>query len=174
MGFRQIQAPDVGELSRPPGRIGIILSGELELGLFRSVSCPYMYIQPLHGAHRARGSRAHGLCAHEARRDAHRGLCPPRQFRDAHGALAKYGGEMDHAIESSLVEARDVRSRAGRCSCLGERGTPGSYTAAAARHHGRAARCRGCGRGHLRCHARWMRRFDTTIAELSGPVPGCS
>lgn len=38
-------------------------------------------------------------------------------------ALAKYGGEIDHAIESSLVEARDA-IEGGAMLLLGERGTP--------------------------------------------------
>ena len=38
-------------------------------------------------------------------------------------ALGKYGGQFDHAIESSLVEARDA-IEGGAMILLGERGTP--------------------------------------------------
>ena len=38
-------------------------------------------------------------------------------------ALGKYGGQFDHAIESSLVEARDA-IEGGAMLLLGERGTP--------------------------------------------------
>lgn len=80
-------------------------------------------------------------------------------------ALAKYGGEIDHAIESSLVEARDA-IEGGAMLLLGERGTPEDMQQLRAITDGlRAAVAAGEGNA---VYARWMRRFDTTIAELSG------
>ena len=80
-------------------------------------------------------------------------------------ALAKYGGEIDHAIESSLVEARDA-IEGGAMVLLGERGTPEDMQQLRAITDGlRAAVAAGEGNA---VYARWMRRFDTTIAELSG------
>ena len=138
MGFRQIQAPTLRELFVDQV-IGMIFSGELKVG-DRLPSERELSEQ----MHISRSMVHTGLEDLErmgfVRMEARRGNYIEDYAR--HGnfetlmALAKYGGEIDHAIESSLVEARDAPARRARHA--------GGY-AAAARHHGRAARRRGCG-----------------------------
>jgi len=80
-------------------------------------------------------------------------------------ALGKYGGQFDHAIESSLVEARDA-IEGGAMILLGERGTPADIDQLRAITDGlRTSLAAGEG---IAAYARWMRKFDTTITELSG------
>jgi len=131
MGFRQIQAPTLRELFVDQV-IGMIFSGELKVG-DRLPSERELSEQ----MHISRSMVHTGLEDLErmgfVRMEARRGNYIEDYAR--HGnfetlmALAKYGGEIDHAIESSLVED--------------------------------------AGEGNA-VYARWMRRFDTTIAELSG------
>ena len=125
MGFRQIQAPTLRELFVDQV-IGMIFSGELKVG------------------DRLPSERELSEQMHISRSMVHTGLedlermgfvrMEPRRgnyIEDyaRHGnfetlmALAKYGGEIDHAIESSLVEARDA-IEGGAMLLLGERGTP--------------------------------------------------
>ena len=80
-------------------------------------------------------------------------------------ALGKYGGQFDHAIESSLVEARDA-IEGGAMILLGERGTPADIDQLRAITDGLRAAV-DAGEGNA-VYARWMRKFDTTITELSG------
>lgn len=125
MGFRQIQAPTLRELFVDQV-IGMIFSGELKVG------------------DRLPSERELSEQMHISRSMVHTGLedlermgfirMEPRRgnyIEDyaRHGnfetlmALAKYGGEIDRAIESSLVEARDA-IEGGAMLLLGEHGTP--------------------------------------------------
>ena len=117
MGFRQIQAPTLRELFVDQV-IGMIFSGELKVG-DRLPSERELSEQ----MHISRSMVHTGLEDLErmgfVRMEARRGNYIEDYAR--HGnfetlmALAKYGGEIDHAIESSLVEARSscVPSRTG-------------------------------------------------------------
>lgn len=145
MGFRQIQAPTLRELFVDQV-IGMIFSGELKVG-DRLPSERELSEQ----MHISRSMVHTGLEDLErmgfVRMEARRGNYIEDYAR--HGnfetlmALAKYGGEIDHAIESSLVEARDAIG--GRGDAPARRARHAGGYAAAARHHGWAARCRGCG-----------------------------
>ena len=125
MGFQQIQAPTLRELFVDQV-IGLIFSGELRVG------------------DRLPSERELSEQMHISRSMVHTGLedlermgfvrMEPRRgnyIEDyaRHGnfetlmALGKYGGQFDHAIESSLVEARDA-IEGGAMILLGERGTP--------------------------------------------------
>lgn len=125
MGFQQIQAPTLRELFVDQV-IGMIFSGELRVG------------------DRLPSERELSEQMHISRSMVHTGLedlermgfvrMEPRRgnyIEDyaRHGnfetlmALGKYGGQFDHAIESSLVEARDA-IEGGAMILLGERGTP--------------------------------------------------
>ena len=125
MGFQQIQAPTLRELFVDQV-IGMIFSGELRVG------------------DRLPSERELSEQMHISRSMVHTGLedlermgfvrMEPRRgnyIEDyaRHGnfetlmALGKYGGQFDHAIESSLVEARDA-IEGGAMLLLGERGTP--------------------------------------------------
>ena len=154
MGFRQIQAPTLRELFVDQV-IGMIFSGELKVGdrlpSERELS-EQMHISM-------------GFVRMEARRGNYIEDYARHGNFETLMALAKYGGEIDHAIESSLVEARDA-IEGGAMLLLGERGTPEDMQQLRAITDGlRAAVAAGEGNA---VYARWMRRFDTTIAELSG------
>ena len=166
MGFRQIQAPTLRELFVDQV-IGMIFSGELKVG-DRLPSERELSEQ----MHISRSMVHTGLEDLErmgfVRMEARRGNYIEDYAR--HGnfetlmALAKYGGEIDHAIESSLVEARDA-IEGGAMLLLGERGTPEDMQQLRAITDGlRAAVAAGEGNA---VYARWMRRFDTAIAELN-------
>ena len=167
MGFRQIQAPTLRELFVDQV-IGMIFSGELKVG-DRLPSERELSEQ----MHISRSMVHTGLEDLErmgfVRMEARRGNYIEDYAR--HGnfetlmALAKYGGEIDHAIESSLVEARDA-IEGGAMLLLGERGTPEDMQQLRAITDGLRAAV-DAGEGNA-AYARWMRRFDTTIAELSG------
>lgn len=167
MGFRQIQAPTLRELFVDQV-IGMIFSGELKVG-DRLPSERELSEQ----MHISRSMVHTGLEDLErmgfVRMEARRGNYIEDYAR--HGnfetlmALAKYGGEIDHAIESSLVEARDA-IEGGAMLLLGERGTPEDMQQLHAITDGLRAAV-DAGEGNA-VYARWMRRFDTTIAELSG------
>lgn len=167
MGFQQIQAPTLRELFVDQV-IGMIFSGELKVG------------------DRLPSERELSEQMHISRSMVHTGLedlermgfvrMEPRRgnyIEDyaRHGnfetlmALAKYGGEIDHAIESSLVEARDA-IEGGAMLLLGEHGTPEDMQQLRAITDGlRASVAADEG---ITAYAQWMRKFDTTIAELSG------
>ena len=167
MGFQQIQAPTLRELFVDQV-IGMIFSGELRVG------------------DRLPSERELSEQMHISRSMVHTGLedlermgfvrMEPRRgnyIEDyaRHGnfetlmALGKYGGQFDHAIESSLVEARDA-IEGGAMILLGERGTPADIDQLRAITDGlRASLAAGEG---IAAYARWMRKFDTTITELSG------
>ena len=167
MGFRQIQAPTLRELFVDQV-IGMIFSGELKVG------------------DRLPSERELSEQMHISRSMVHTGLedlermgfirMEPRRgnyIEDyaRHGnfetlmALAKYGGEIDRAIESSLVEARDA-IEGGAMLLLGEHGTPEDMQQLRAITDGlRASVAAGEG---ITAYAQWMRKFDTTITELSG------
>ena len=167
MGFRQIQAPTLRELFVDQV-IGMIFSGELKVG-DRLPSERELSEQ----MHISRSMVHTGLEDLErmgfVRMEARRGNYIEDYAR--HGnfetlmALAKYGGEFDHAIESSLVEARDA-IEGGAMLLLGERGTPEDMQQLRAITDGLRAAV-DAGEGNA-VYAQWMRRFDTTIAELSG------
>ena len=167
MGFQQIQAPTLRELFVDQV-IGMIFSGELRVG------------------DRLPSERELSEQMHISRSMVHTGLedlermgfvrMEPRRgnyIEDyaRHGnfetlmALGKYGGQFDHAIESSLVEARDA-IEGGAMILLGERGTPADIDQLRVITDGlRASLAAGEG---IAAYARWMRKFDTTITELSG------
>ena len=164
MGFRQIQAPTLRELFVDQV-IGMIFSGELKVG-DRLPSERELSEQ----MHISRSMVHTGLEDLErmgfVRMEARRGNYIEDYAR--HGnfetlmALAKYGGEIDHAIESSLVEARDA-IEGGAMLLLGERGTPEDMQQLRAITDGlRAAVAAGEGNA---VYARWMRRFDHRRAE---------
>ena len=125
MGFQQIQAPTLRELFVDQV-IGMIFSGELKVG-DRLPSERELSEQ----MHISRSMVHTGLEDLErmgfVRMEARRGNYIEDYAR--HGnfetlmALGKYGGQFDHAIESSLVEARDA-IEGGAMILLGERGTP--------------------------------------------------
>lgn len=167
MGFRQIQAPTLRELFVDQV-IGMIFSGELKVG------------------DRLPSERELSEQMHISRSMVHTGLedlermgfvrMEPRRgnyIEDyaRHGnfetlmALGKYGGQFDHAIESSLVEARDA-IEGGAMILLGERGTPDDIDQLRAITDGLRASV-SAGEGNA-VYAQWMRRFDTAITELSG------
>ena len=152
MGFQQIQAPTLRELFVDQV-IGLIFSGELRVG------------------DRLPSERELSEQMHISRSMVHTGLedlermgfvrMEPRRgnyIEDyaRHGnfetlmALGKYGGQFDHAIESSLVEARDAIE--ARRAWHAGRYRP------AARHHRRAARVPRRGGGH-RC----LRAVDAQV-----------
>lgn len=158
MGFQQIQAPTLRELFVDQV-IGMIFSGELRVG------------------DRLPSERELSEQMHISRSMVHTGLedlermgfvrMEPRRgnyIEDyaRHGnfetlmALGKYGGQFDHAIESSLVEARDA-IEGGAMILLGERGHAGRYRPAA-RHHRRLRASLGRGGGH-RC----LRAVDAQV-----------
>ena len=167
MGFQQIQAPTLRELFVDQV-IGMIFSGELKVG------------------DRLPSERELSEQMHISRSMVHTGLedlermgfvrMEPRRgnyIEDyaRHGnfetlmALGKYGGQFDHAIESSLVEARDA-IEGGAMILLGERGSPADIDQLRAITDGlRASVTAGEG---ISAYAQWMRKFDTTITELSG------
>ena len=167
MGFRQIQAPTLRELFVDQV-IGMIFSGELKVG------------------DRLPSERELSEQMHISRSMVHTGLedlermgfvrMEPRRgnyIEDyaRHGnfetlmALGKYGGQFDHTIESSLVEARDA-IEGGAMILLGERGTPDDIDQLRAITDGLRAAV-DAGEGNT-VYAQWMRRFDTAITELSG------
>lgn len=164
MGFRQIQAPTLRELFVDQV-IGMIFSGELKVG------------------DRLPSERELSEQMHISRSMVHTGLedlermgfirMEPRRgnyIEDyaRHGnfetlmALAKYGGEIDRAIESSLVEARDA-IEGGAMLLLGEHGTPGGYAAAACHHRP------GC--AHPSPRARASLPMRSGCASLTRPSP---
>lgn len=167
MGFQQIQAPTLRELFVDQV-IGMIFSGELKVG------------------DRLPSERELSEQMHISRSMVHTGLedlermgfvrMEPRRgnyIEDyaRHGnfetlmALGKYGGQFDHAIESSLVEVRDA-IEGGAMILLGERGTPADIDQLRAiTENLRASVAAGEG---ITAYAQWMRKFDTTITELSG------
>lgn len=167
MGFQQIQAPTLRELFVDQV-IGMIFSGELKVG------------------DRLPSERELSEQMHISRSMVHTGLedlermgfvrMEPRRgnyIEDyaRHGnfetlmALGKYGGQFDHAIESSLVEARDA-IEGGAMILLGERGRPADIDQLRAITDGLRASV-AAGEGNA-AYAQWMRKFDTTITELSG------
>ena len=167
MGFRQIQAPTLRELFVDQV-IGMIFSGELKVG------------------DRLPSERELSEQMHISRSMVHTGLedlermgfvrMEPRRgnyIEDyaRHGnfetlmALGKYGGQFDHTIESSLVEARDA-IEGGAMILLGERGTPADIDQLRAITEKLRASV-AAGEGNA-VYAQWMRRFDTAITELSG------
>ena len=157
MGFQQIQAPTLRELFVDQV-IGMIFSGELRVG------------------DRLPSERELSEQMHISRSMVHTGLEDLERMgfvrmEPRHGnfetlmALGKYGGQFDHAIESSLVEARDA-IEGGAMILLGERGTPADIDQLRAITDGlRTSLAAGEG---IAAYARWMRKFDTTITELSG------
>ena len=162
MGFQQIRAPTLRELFVDQV-IGMIFSGELRVG------------------DRLPSERELSEQMHISRSMVHTGLedlerMEPRRgnyIEDyaRHGnfetlmALGKYGGQFDHAIESSLVEARDA-IEGGAMILLGERGTAADMDQLRAiTENLRASVSAGEGTA---AYAQWMRKFETTIAELSG------
>ena len=151
MGFQQIQAPTLRELFVDQV-IGMIFSGELRVGdrlpSERELS-EQMRIS------RSMEPRRGNYIEDYARHGNFETLM----------ALGKYGGQFDHAIESSLVEARDA-IEGGAMILLGERGTPADIDQLRVITDGlRASLAAGEG---IAAYARWMRKFDTTITELSG------
>ena len=167
MGFQQIQAPTLRELFVDQV-IGMIFSGELKVGdqlpSERELS-EQMHISRSMVHTGLEDLERMGFVRMEARRGNYIEDYARHGNFETLMALAKYGGEIDHAIESSLVEARDA-IEGGAMLLLGERGTPEDMQQLRAITDGLRAAV-DAGEGNA-VYARWMRRFDTTIAELSG------
>ena len=123
MGFQQIQAPTLRELFVDQV-IGMIFSGELRVGdrlpSERELS-EQMHISRSMVHTRLEDLERMGFVRMEPRRGNYIEDYARHGNFETLMALGKYGGQFDHAIESSLVEARDA-IEGGAMLLLGEHG----------------------------------------------------
>ena len=168
MGFQQIQAPTLRELFVDQV-IGMIFSGELKVGdrlpserelseqMHISRSMVHTGLEDLERMGFVRMEPRRGNYIEDyARHGNFETLMAAREIRRRSSTMPSRA----HSLR------RATRLRAGAMLLLGERGTPADIDQLRAITDGlRASVAAGEG---IAAYARWMRKFDTTITELSG------
>ena len=147
MGFQQIQAPTLRELFVDQV-IGMIFSGELRVG------------------DRLPSERELSEQMHISRSMVHTGLEDLERMGFVRMEPRRGNYIEDYARHGNFETLMALAIEGGAMILLGERGTPADIDQLRAITDGlRASLAAGEG---IAAYARWMRKFDTTITELSG------